>query len=182
MYAWRLDYHREENPMRVMLVAGVNNLIKGDTFDEITCAIERFWWNVVSQDKYHPDLPNTFAVAPILPVPKLVWYPDNGEYSPQYRNRRAEVERLNEWIREFNSTNGITQVPRFGVWGTRSNKRYRDGALQEIKTHRWNDWRSSEADEDKVHLKDKKRVQMGQYITKYFEGVRVRQPHGTKSS
>ena len=39
--------------MRVMLVAGVNNLIKGDTFDEITCAIERFWWNVVSQDKYH---------------------------------------------------------------------------------------------------------------------------------
>ena len=118
LYAWRLDYHREENPMRVMLVAGVNNLIKGDSFDEITSAIERFWWNVVSQDKYHPDLPNTFAVAPILPVPKLVWYPDNGEYSPQYRNRRDEVERLNEWIREFNSNNGISQVPRFGVWGT----------------------------------------------------------------
>ena len=45
-------------------------------------------------------------------------------------------------------------------------------------THRWNDWRSSEADEDKVHLKDIKRIQMGRYILKYLEGVRLRQPHG----
>ena len=64
------------------------------------------------------------------------------------------------------------------MWGTRSNKRYVNGAVHETKIHRWNDWRSSEADEDKVHLKDKKRVQMAQYIMKYFEGVRERQPHG----
>ena len=178
MYAWRLDYHKEENPMRVMLVAGVNNLIKGEGFDQITDSIERFWWNVECQNKYHPDLPNSFAVAPILPVPKLVWYPDNGEHSPQYRNRRAEVERLNEWIKEFNTSHGVSQVPRFGVWGTRSTKRYVNGVVHETKTHRWNDWRSSEADEDKVHLKDSKRIQMAKYIMKYFEGVRVRQPHG----
>ena len=29
IYAWRLDYHGEERPQRLVLVAGLNELLKG---------------------------------------------------------------------------------------------------------------------------------------------------------
>ena len=52
--------------------------------------------------------------------------------------------------------------------GTRTSKRWVDGAMSEFKTHRWNDWRASEDREDKLHLSDKLRVRMGQYVHKFF--------------
>ena len=39
---------------------------------------------------------------------------------------------------------------------------------------RWNEWRASEAYEDKLHLTDKMGIKMGQYVVKYFQGERER--------
>ena len=174
LLAWKIDYHRQPRPMRVLLVAGLNDLIKGSSFDEITQQILRFRVNVDHQVHYHLGKPNSFAVAPLLPAPRLVWFPDNGPTSPEYVNRLAEVDRLNEWIRNFNTFNNISQVPRFNIWGTRTTKRMVNGAQVEFKTHRWNEWRASEAFEDKLHLTDKMRIKMGQYVVKYFQGERER--------
>ena len=62
---------------------------------------------------------------------------------------------------------------RIVIWGTRTTKRMVEGAQVEFKTQRWNAW-ASEAFEDKVHLADKMRVKMEQYVVKYFEGERER--------
>ena len=71
---------------------------------------------------------------------------------------------VNEWIKVFNRNNNISQVPGFHTWGTRTTKRMVDGERVEFKTHRWNEWRASEAAGDKLHLVDKMRVKMAQYV------------------
>ena len=42
--------------------------------------------------------------------------------------------------------------------------------MREFKTHRWNDWRATEARDDKLHLSDRMRVKMGRQVIKFFEG------------
>ena len=71
-------------------------LLAGSSFDDITKQILRFKVNVDQQVHYHPRKPNSFAVAPLLPAPKLVWFSDNGPTSPEFANRQAEVDRINE--------------------------------------------------------------------------------------
>ena len=158
--------------MRVLLVAGLNDLAKGGDFDSITTEFKRFAHVVRHANDHHLGVANQVAVAPLLPAPKFVWYPDNGTPPPGYRNRREEVERINEWVKVFNARNDIHQVPRFNIWGTRTTKRYVEGTQMEFKTHRWNEWRVSEPAGDKLHLCDKMRVKMAKYVIKYFESER----------
>ena len=174
-YAWRLDYHREPRPMRVLLVAGLNDLIHGGNKESIIQEIKSFKVTVDCQMSYHPGHQNKFIVAPILMAPKLVWFPDNGETPPGYNNRLVEVTALNDWIKEFNSKNYVDPPPWFQRYGVRKNtKVLEDGSKWEFQTHRWNEWRHSEARDDKLHLVDKLRVKMGQSVIKYFEGTMSR--------
>ena len=41
-FAWRIDYHHQPRPMRVLLVAGLNNLTKGGNKDTVMEAIRHF--------------------------------------------------------------------------------------------------------------------------------------------
>ena len=175
LFAWRLDYHREPRPMRVLLVAGLNDLIKGGNQESVQREIERFKINVDHQNRYHPDKENSFSVATILNPPKLVWFPDNGPAPPGHHNRLVELAEINGWISDFNQSNCKEAVPRFQTWGVRSSyKVLQDGSKWDFKTHRWNEWRQTEPDDDKLHLADKMRVKMGKSVVKYFEGERER--------
>ena len=88
--------------MRILLVAGLNDLAKGGTFDTLTSQFKRFYEVVKMQGReYHPGMANSFAVAPLLPAPKFVWYPDNGPTPPGYTNRRAEVEQVQQHQRDL---------------------------------------------------------------------------------
>ena len=78
LLAWRLDYERSRMPMRVLLVAGLNDLAKGGDYDSITTEMKRFAHVVRHANNYHRGVANEVAVAPLLPAPKFVWYPDNG--------------------------------------------------------------------------------------------------------
>ena len=68
--------------------------------------------------------------------------------------------------------NGVYQVPRFHTMGVRSTKKRVEGKKVEFKTHRWNEWRASEDYEDKLHVVDKMRVKMGNYVLKFFQAER----------
>ena len=172
LVAWRAEYSRVSRPMRVLLVAGLNDLIKGGDYESLTMDIKRFQDNVSHQNNFHPGKSNSFAVAPLLPAPKLVWFQDNGATSSSYVNRIDEMTRINEWVQTFNMKNGINQVPRFHTMGVRTSKKRVDGKKVEFKTHRWNEWRENEQYEDKLHVVDKVRVKMGRYVLKYFQAER----------
>ena len=78
------------------MVAGLNNLVKGDKVDELVTKFGQFWDIVEWQaTKYHPDIKNTFAVATQLYSPQLCWFPDDGPFpSPSYKNRLQEMQWL----------------------------------------------------------------------------------------
>ena len=89
--------------------------------------IKRFQDNVSHQNNCHPGKSNYFAVAHLLPAPKLVWFPDNGATSSSYVNRIDEMTKINEWVQTFNINNGIHQVPRFHTMGIRTTKKRVEG-------------------------------------------------------
>ena len=51
--AWRLDYSKAKRPMRIMLVAGLNDLLKGGDKHSFIEAVEAFKINIDAQNKYH---------------------------------------------------------------------------------------------------------------------------------
>ena len=107
-------------------------------------------------------------VAPLLIPPKLAWFPDNGPMPHGFENRLKELQDYNTWVKELNTRNGVKGVvPNFQAWGTRT---WTDNWGQVRRTNRWNDWRASEPDHDKLHLKDSLRAKMGKSVVKFFQG------------
>ena len=168
--AWKLDYQHSRRPMRVLLVAGLNDLLKGGNFESVKKELRRFEEEIVHQNRYHPDQPNELTIATMLNPPKMVWFTDNGPPPPGHRDRGEEINLINDWIDAINSLHGKQCAPRFHTWATRTTTREVDGVVREFKTHRWNEWRATETREDKLHLSDKMRVKMGRQVIKYFEG------------
>ena len=85
-----------------------------------------------------------------------------------YINRLDKMRDINSWIKEFNAKNNIQGImPNFQAWGNRT---WRDRAGGFRQTHRWNDWRSTEAVNDKLHLKDSLRAKMGRAVVRFFQG------------
>ena len=169
---WYADYHREPRPMRILLVAGLNDLVKGGTRESVMTAIRNLKEKVTQQNRYHPGSSNQFAVSPLVCPPKLVWYPDSGPLPHGHAgNRRQELDDLNNDILSFNAQNGLVHVPHFNTLGVRRTKLwFEDGSWRNILQHRMNQWRATEEPHNKLHLVDGLRVKMGQMVVKYFEG------------
>ena len=71
-YAWKLDYHRKQRLQRVLLVAGLNDLIKVGIAATVRESILGFKDDILSNNRYHDvNKVNKFYVAPHLTPPKL---------------------------------------------------------------------------------------------------------------
>ena len=157
--------------MRILLVAGLNDLVKGGNKDTVMQNIQHFSQTVEAQNRYHSGERNEFAVAGILNPPKLAWHKDNHAPPRGYINRLGELTQLNEEISRFNTDNGMFCSPGFQNVGVRTTKIWHeDGSWSDFKAHRWQEWRRTEPDHDKLHLNDRMRIKMGQMVVKYFEG------------
>ena len=163
--------------MRVLLVAGLNDLLKGGTSETVQQDIRRLACNMTVQNGIHPGLTNELSVATLLNPPKMVWFSDNGPPPPGHVDRQHDLTEVNEWIITYNRQNSRLCAPRFHNLGTRTTKRMVNGNWQMFKTHRWNEWRKSEPKHDMLHLSDQLRVKMGKQIVKYFEGENDRHGH-----
>ena len=170
-YAWWLDYSREPRPMRILLVAGLNDLVKGGNKDSFMYALDHFKEVVDRQNYYHPRAKNELTVATLLNPPKLAWFPDNGVAPTGHVNRLQELMDINDAILRFNSNNGMMFAPRFHTYGVRNSKKWLgDGSSVPMRTHRWEQWRWSEPVGDMLHLNDSCRIRMGQAVIRFFEG------------
>ena len=116
---------------------------------------------------YHPGHQNELIATPILMAPK-----HNGDTPLGYINRLVELTELNDGIKEFNQNNYVDAPPRFQTYGVRkTTKVLKDGSKWDFQTHRWNEWRQSEARADKLNLVDKQRVKMGQAVITFVQGT-----------
>ena len=174
--AWNIDYRYQTHPMRVLLVAGLNDLIKGGTKDTVMESIRQFQKTIDDQNRYHNGARNQFVVANLLNPPKLAWHKDNHPPPHGYINRLEELIQLNQEIDRFNTDNGMFTGPGFQNLGVRKTKIWHsDGSWSDFKAHRWQEWRRTEPDHDKLHLNDRLRMRMGRMVVRYFEGEMERE-------
>ena len=70
LFAWQVEYGHETRPMRILLVAGLNNLTKGGDFESLIYQYKMFQVNVRHQERNHLGKNNSSAIAPLLPASK----------------------------------------------------------------------------------------------------------------
>ena len=58
-YAWRIDYHRQPTPMRILVVAvaGLNDLIKGGTKETVMEGIKELTRTIATTQELQTSLP-----------------------------------------------------------------------------------------------------------------------------
>ena len=118
-YAWRRDYESYKHPMRILLTAGLDDLARGRTRDEIVESFLHFKMMVDRQNSRHPGQKNELVIATILNPPRFVWFKDNGPPPKNHKDMLQDIMELNSWIIFFNNQNGKPVTPRFHRFGIR---------------------------------------------------------------
>ena len=171
--AWKIDYFQESRPMDVLLVAGLNNLVKGYKPDSVLRDYDYMVQSVMYQaSKFHPESPNTCAIAKLYYPPQLCWFPDQGVCPPGFINHLADIQYLNHEIERLNFESGI-KVPNFPTLGmrkeTRSTKdKFGNTLVRHITRHRYEHWREPDIG-NMLHLNDSLRMKMGRQVNRFFE-------------
>ena len=170
-YAWRRDYESCKHPMRILLSAGLDDLARGRTRDEIVESFLHFKMVVDRQNTRHPSLKNELVIATMMNPPRFVWFKDNGPAPRDHKDMLKEIMELNSWIVFFNKQNGKTVTPRFHRFGIRdSMTRNEDGKKVRVKKHIMAQWDLSEPVLQRMHLTDQVRHRMGLSVTRHFRG------------
>ena len=172
--AWSLDFKRSKRPMRVLLVAGVDDILNGGSFETITNSIQSFKNAIDENNMYHTDTNNELVVATILNAPKSVWFPDAGLPPPGHPNKLQEVKRINDWIVEFNSGQQLL-TPRFHRFGVKCGSYRHYGQNVYYTIHQRNQWKvEANAGEQSSELSDFWKIKLAGAVFNHFEGERSR--------
>lgn len=166
--AWQVDYLKSVRPMRILLVAGLNDLLKGGNMESLTNSILTLKNAIDDQNQYHPATPNELVVSTLLNPPILTWFPDTGEPPRGHKNRLDEITRINQWIVEFNEGYGHS-TPRFHRFGIRSGRKMVGGVSVPMHVHQLKKWRQTEPVGERLHLNDYWRVRLGGAVVKHFQ-------------
>ena len=165
-HAFTVDYKKSPRPMRILVAAGLNDILRGADRDTV---VERFIHlkeTIDAQNVFHPHAKNELVIATILNPPKLVWLPGNGSPPNNFKNHLKDLKELNSWIKFYNRENGRVCTPAFHRFGVRT--------VKGVQAHQLNQWRQSEPVMDMVHLNDRFRVRMGQAVVRHFMGEQDR--------
>ena len=158
-----IQYLDEKRPMDVLFAGGLISVIKGRLGPAIMKALNHFVDLVLWQGtQYHPEIPNTCAIATFPYPPSLCWLEDDGPVPSGFHNQLKNMKWLNMRIEELNSKTGV-KVPKFHTFGVRKFTRYGKSTTK----HRLEHWRE-EKREDMLHLTDNQRIKMGRQVNRYF--------------
>ena len=173
---WRADYWGETKPMDVLVIGGLNNLLRGENEDRFISRLDDFYNAVVAQgEKRGHRNKNTFAVATLFYPPILCWFEKNGRIPhKEYTNNIEMMTRLNDRIMRMNQrifteqkaiyveeNDGMTagdfsRAPKFHTFGVRNRK------------HRM-EWYRERNPSKKLHLTDRHRSTLGRAAGTYFQ-------------
>ena len=161
--AWEIEYFKEKRPMDIMLIGGINNIIRGATGPSIVDAFRHFINLVEYQgEKYHPEEPNTCVIGTLYYPPKLCWFEDDGSAPPSFQNHLRNMRWLNLQIERLNFESGL-KAPNFPTLGVRKVTKNGRGRTK----HRLEHWREDERSE-MLHLRDDQRAKMAKQVARYF--------------
>ena len=170
-HAFIVDYKRQPRPMRVLVSAGLNDLMRGASVTDMVARFINLKEVIEKQNSYHSHAPNEMVIATIINPPKLVWFEGNGPAPANFVNKLEMLKEVNSWIQFYNKENGRTCTPSFHRFGVRTARRkLGNGKIANTQSHQFSQWRQSEPTHDMVHLSDQWRVRMGQAVMRWFKG------------
>ena len=184
-HAWKADYGHYTNPMDVVLVAGLNNILRGETEEQIMSRFYNFMIAVAENSrKHHNHGHSSFAVATLIYPPKLTWFDEDGQMPyPESTNKIEMMKSLNNKIINFNNALRLnlwqpktisesgpadSSAPKFHHMGIETVYRRHRGRIIRKTKHDWRKWRHTEQRPLMLHLNDKERAKMGRIINYYF--------------
>ena len=171
-YAWIRDYANQTRLVRILLSAGMEDLARGRTRDQIVESFMHFKLVVMDrQSERKPGIKNELVIATILNPPSLVWFKDNGPAPRNHVDRLPDIKELNSWIVFFNKQNGKDITPRFHRYGVRDGwSKNTEQKRVRVKKHIMSQWNGQEPILSRMHLNPAMRVRMGTAVTRHFRG------------
>jgi len=175
-HAFCCEYSNQDIIVDVLLVAGLNDILRDTEPGDIIEEMRRFRASVYGMKKLKHCSPGSFAAACLPLPPKIAVLPK--ENRKLRSNKYDDLCLLNEMIKIFNREETISRMPtvwapRFYTWGlkdVKNKKGVKIGPRERLaskvgvrKTH----YREDKAC-NMLHLSDKKRLDMGKSCLKYF--------------
>ena len=160
-HMWSIEYGQERRPMNLLIVAGLNNILNGDSNSDIMHHLQDFRTAVKKQSlEHHSSVLSTLRVATLLLPPQLCWLNGDGKIPHAYYNNHLEdMQELNNLFSDFNDdsfqcqterysemNNGVAgrkdKAPLFHTYGIRRETKKKKGKNYYVHTHRWSWWLS----------------------------------------
>ena len=173
MRAFIAELNPWEGPVDVLVVAGLNDVMKGANSYAMRDSILTFKRTVLNRDDT-----STFAMSTLYLAPKLVRLASEPEDVISGPNKYDLICSVNEYIKEQNHQPGqhldVSKAPLFHTWGIRSraptSEEKRQGnkrLLQRCQSFRMDQWREGKRDA-MLHLNDHMRYKAGKTVMRYF--------------
>ena len=164
-HAWYCDYVTTERPMRILLSAGLEDILKGRSATDIIESYLHLEHTVKKQNAR-----NELVIATLHNPPRLTWFPDNGSMPRNHDNQLQKIEEINSWIIKFNDQN-LKLTPRFHRYGVRNGwTSDENGRRRRIKKHILSHWVGSGRPSERMMLSFPQRIMLGVAVTRHFTG------------
>jgi len=162
-----------DGPVDVLVVAGLNDIMRGANAFMMKDYILTFKRTVLNRDDT-----STFAMSTMYLAPKLVRLANEPEDVIMGENKYDLICAVNEYIKDQNHQQGqhldVSKAPLFHTWGIRSRaptaeerKQGNRNLLQRCQSFRNEQWREGRR-EAMLHLNDHMRWKMGKTVMRYF--------------
>lgn len=172
-HAFEAEYCRRPQPKDVLLVCGLNDILRGHSVGSIMNDIIHLKKVVFSRGSPL----STFAVA-TLPFPPMLTTLPMDTHKVQ-RNMSAVLTELTDEFIKFNNSSWqqlpVTYAPKFHTWGLKGSNLADTGASGKLVMHRRGQWRE-QLPEKMLHLNDAARLRMGRACIAYFNHIYKIQP------
>ena len=170
------EYSNVTKPLDILLCAGLNDLLRNYTAQDIMADLRDFKADVMAWDSR-----NTFAVCTLPLPPKMSHLRADPRYHRQYVGDQDCFTELNDLIPQIINLNAegpkavlTSRAPRFHTWGIRTEtlpfNKDSTRAIGNLGQHRSGQWRESDT-WDQLHLNDQARLRMGKATVGYFTKI-----------
>ena len=174
-------YSTCRNQLVICCYGGYNDLLRTNDFNKIKEDIVWFKQLLSKRSKMVGNFggrQDLFFMCDILPSPCLLQQGSIGidQKNPDLNIRGHKLKLLNDWIRENNKNAGDFDVKKLKIssYTTRlRSKRLPDGSLERLYGFRLNQFRQSEADNDKLHICDMLAAKIRSEVCDFGHRVRL---------
>ena len=177
-HAFMAEYSNVHRPVDVLLVGGLNDILRGATDSEIIEDISHFRNSVKSISAGTGDIHQGSFAAATLPFPPKITVIENDQRRI-VNNRRDLMVSLTAKIRESNCSDMHPIIPTrlapcFHTWGIRTKKSSHFTGPKTLMegwlTHRMGQWRETRP-KDMLHLENNARIRMGRACIEYYKAI-----------